>query len=212
MGTGLVLTERDMQILHQVSRFKFCLGRQIRRLASFSGERACDRRLSRLIEYSYLERKHILYGIPGIYFLGKNARHIGSVKYYSYRIKLDEITHDIAVVDTVIFLLETLEISLSDITSERELHSIDGFSNRKHRPDFVFSQNEKSFCVEIEFSQKSKRRLEDILKDNFLEYSAQIWIVPKNEHRIRKIITESGYPDIRIIDWEVVEKNVRRTK
>lgn len=207
---GLVLNERDIRILHEVSRWKFCLGRQIRKLADFSGERSCDRRLAKLIEFNYLERRHILYGIPGLYFLGKNAKYISTVKYYSYKLKLDELVHDIAVVDAVLFLCKHFEVPLDAFTSERELHAQDGFSNRKHQPDAVFLVNDKCICLEVEFTPKSKERFTKNIKANFANYDAQIWVVPKADIKIHKMIEEAKIPDVSLIYWETIERDVKR--
>lgn len=207
---GLVLGDRDFLILNEVSRFKYILGRQIKILTGFTGERSCDRRLKRLIDYSYLERKHILYGIPSLYFLGKNAKNIGTIRYYSYKLKLDEIVHNIAVIDTVIFLMETLGLSLSDFESERELHSKDGFSNRKHQPDTVFKKDGKRIAVEVEFTPKSKTRFMNNIRSNFSNFDGQFWIVPKSATKVRQLIIEASYPDTTVIDWEEVSKHVRK--
>ena len=53
-----------------------------------------------------------------------------------------------------------MDISFQDIRTEKQLHSVDGFSNRKHRPDFTYSKDGKTFCVEVELSLKNKKRLE----------------------------------------------------
>ena len=198
-----------MAIVKEVSRFSYCLGRQIRALAGFSGERACDRRLKKLIDAGYLERKHVLYGLPRFYFLGKKAKILTPIKYYSPRIKLGEVYHDLAVVDTVIFFTQELKIPLDDIRSERELHSMDGFGVRKHCPDFIFFKNDKKYCVEVELSLKSKGRLLENIKENFTNYDGQFYIVPKGEHKIRKIIEESSITKIKIIDLENTEKMVK---
>ena len=39
----------------------------IKVLAGFDGQRACDRRLRKLIEAGYIKREKILYGVAGIY-------------------------------------------------------------------------------------------------------------------------------------------------
>lgn len=58
------LENRDFQILNEVYRFRFCLGRHIKVLCDFTSARARDRRLKILLEAGYLERRKILYGIP----------------------------------------------------------------------------------------------------------------------------------------------------
>jgi DNA-binding Lrp family transcriptional regulator len=66
MNKNLRIMERDKKVMREIDRWRVCLGRHIRELAGFTGERACDRRLRKLIEAGYIERKHILYGVPAI--------------------------------------------------------------------------------------------------------------------------------------------------
>ena len=46
----MVLTERDVKIIKEIQHWRFLLSRQIKTLGGFNGQRACDRRLKKLIE------------------------------------------------------------------------------------------------------------------------------------------------------------------
>jgi len=92
------------------------------------------------------------------------------------RIIVERITHDIYVLDTVIYCVKKYGISLRDIESEKELHIKDGFGTRKHHPDFVFSACGKRYAVEIELNPKARERMEKNIKDNYLNYDGQIWL------------------------------------
>lgn len=96
------------------------------------------------------------------------------------------------------------------MTTEKELHSLDGFSNRQHKPDFIFKQNGELICVEVELSVKAKARLEKNLKDNFMKYEKQIWVTPNSATKINKTLKDNipFYPNINIIPLEEVKKNV----
>ena len=50
MNKNLRIMERDKKIMREIDRWRVCLGRHIRALAGFTGQRACDRRLRELIE------------------------------------------------------------------------------------------------------------------------------------------------------------------
>lgn len=206
---NVLLNDRDIKILQEISRWKYCLGRQIRLIASFTGERSCDRRLRKLIDAGYLERKHILYGVPGLYFLTPQTKRLVGIKYYSNKIKLGEVMHDLAVIDTVIFLCSRYELTMEVFRSERELHSLDGFSNRKHQPDATFTLNNVRYCLEVEFSEKSKVRFHTNVKDNFQNYDKQIWVIPKNETKIKQMLIDTKFPDIEMMEWETI-KNARQ--
>ncbi len=187
----LKVTERDELILREIDRWRACGSKHIRFLAGFSGQRATDRRLKILIEAGYLERQKFLYGVPYIYFLtakGKSLIHVGTGK---EKIKIEQITHDKTVLDTAIYFMNKEGLTLQDITTEKQLHQLDGFGVRKHRPDFIFTKDELTYCVEVELTLKAKSRLLNIIKDNFMEYDVQIWIVPDSQKAILQVLKES---------------------
>ncbi|MDE6848699.1 MAG: hypothetical protein K2J44_05080 [Ruminococcus sp.] len=144
-----------------------------------------------LIEAGYLERQKFLYGVPYIYFLtakGKSLIHVGTGK---EKIKIEQITHDRTVLDTAIYFMNKEGLTLQDITTEKQLHQLDGFGVRKHRPDFIFTKDELTYCVEVELTLKAKSRLLNIIKDNFMEYDVQIWVVPDSQKAILQVLKES---------------------
>jgi hypothetical protein len=177
----MVLTDRDSDILRLVFKFRFCLGRHIKDLCGFNGSRATDRRLKALIDGGYLERKKYLYGMPYLYTLTHKGRMFLGVNKRADTIRVDRITHDIKIIDTVIYYIRKYGLSFNDILSEKELHILEGFGLRKHQPDFLFTLDNKKYAVEIELSVKSKKRLEQYIRDNYLRFDYQIWIVGTNK-------------------------------
>lgn len=172
----MVITDRDMEILRLVYRFKFCLGRHIKTLVQFTGARASDRRLKALVEAGYLDRKKYLYGIPYLYTVAHKGRILIGANKRENKIRLEQITHDIIVLDALIFFKKKYALALSNIESERELHIKDGFGTRKHQPDFVFTYKDRRYAVEVELTLKAKANLEKNIQDNYLNYDSQIWI------------------------------------
>lgn len=207
---GIRLVDRDYSIMRELDRWRWALGRHIKSLVGFTGVRSCDRRLKLLVDYGFLERKHYVYGVPQIYQLTNKAKKLLNLHSKKDVVKLELIMHNIAVLDTVIWFQYISKISLDEILSEKELHRQDGFSNRKHRPDFVIKKT-KSICVEVELNLKSKDRFIKNIKDNFMQYDKQIWIVPNNKKKIRKILEESKimYPNIVIYSLDEVQEYVR---
>ncbi|MCM1271101.1 MAG: replication-relaxation family protein [Ruminococcus flavefaciens] len=185
------LTERDELILREVDRWRVCGSRHIRFLAGFSGQRATDRRLKILIEAGYLERKKFLYGVPSIYFLTAKGKSLIQAGTRLEKVKVEQIVHDMTVLDTAIYFMHKKGLSLQSITTEKQLHQLDGFGIRRHRPDFIFQQDNLTYCVEVELSQKAKNRLLNIIKDNYMEYDTQIWIVPDSQSVILQILKDS---------------------
>jgi len=203
------LVDRDYEIFRELERWRVVLGRHLAELAGFTGLKACQRRLKKLREAGYLERKRILFGIAGIYSLTSKARTIASLPMRAEKIRVEQIPHDIAVLDTAIYFHKQKGVPFGDMTTEKQLHSMDGFGIRKHRPDFVINRDSKTYCVEVELSLKAKARLESIIQDNFMQYDHQIWVVPDKACRIYQILkdNQSQYANIHILELEEVQKN-----
>ena len=203
------VVDRDYRIIEEINRWRVCTGRAITALAGFGGTRACDRRLSKLCQAGYLERKRVLYGTPGIYTITHKGRLLAGLPERPESIRVEQIPHDIAVVETAIYFHKVKGIPLSDITTEKQLHQQDGFGVRKHRPDFVITRKNKTYCVEVELSLKAKARLEANIRANFLAYDFQIWIVPDKQCRIYQILADNRkqYQDISILELQEVQKH-----
>ncbi len=204
---GFRFVERDYEILRETDRWRVITGRQIAEITGFTGQRACDRRLKKLIQAGYLTRQKYLYGFPSIYSLTNTSKTLIHAPKTNAQIRLEQIIHDSYVTDTAIYISKKYDIPFSDITTEKELHRLDGFSNRKHRPDFVYTKNDKTTCVEVELTMKSKNRLERNIKSNFENYDCQLWIVPDQKCNIAKCIYEHQaiYPDILITPLDEVK-------
>jgi len=207
----IVVVDRDKKIIREIDRWKVCQGRHIRELAGFEGQRACDRRLRKLIEAGYIKRERVLYGVAGIYRNTIRAtRIVEGLPRGNRKIIVGQIMHDIAVVDTAIVMAGEYGIALERITTEIELHRLDGFGMRKHRPDFVFTADGgKKICVEVELTLKAKNRLLDIIKSNFLAYDTQIWIAPNLNSKIARTLEKSKleYPNIEILELSHIQKS-----
>ena len=205
LGGGVIkLVERDYEILRMIYRFRFCLSRHILYLTSFNGARACDRRLKLLVDSGYLKRKKILYGIPYLYYLSTNGMRLIHVNVKKENIRIDQIHHDIAILDCLKKLIEKYQFQLDGMVTERELHIQDGFGIRKHHPDIVFKKSDESFAIEVELNLKAKDRLLRNIEENYLNYDYQIWVIPNTQIKIRNILKESvnKYDNIEVISLE----------
>jgi len=210
--TKLILMERDIAIINEVSRWRFLLGRQIKELFSFPSQRACDRRIEKLTKNGYLEPKNILVGFPRLYFLGSQAKKLETVVRYSTKQNLSRIDHDIAVVDTALYFIKNYGVKLENIMTERQLRAEDGFGIRTHKPDFVFSIRGKTACTEVEFTAKSKEKFTENMTTNFMNYDHQFWIVPQNQKKILALFNDTNMANSRVIYWEIIASHVRPKK
>lgn len=208
---GFRFVDRDYHILREIDRWRVITGKQICRITGFSGQRACDRRLKKLIEAEYIKRNKYLYGFPSIYSLSNTGKTLIQAPKATSQVRIEQIIHDSYVTDTAIFISKKYQVPFKNITTEKQLHRIDGFSNRKHRPDFTFTQNEKITCVEIELTMKAKARFEKNIKSNFENYDSQIWVVPDLKGNIAKTLIENQavYPDILILSLDEVKADER---
>jgi len=193
-----------MEILRLVYRFKFALGRHVRVLIGFTGSRASDRRLKALVEAEYLSRKKYLYGVPYLYTLTHKGRILIGANKREHKIRLEQISHDILVLDSLIYFIKKYGLALADIESERELHIKDGFGSRKHQPDFVFSYEDKGYAVEVELTPKSKANLEKNVRNNYLNYDYQIWLT--NDSKVLSMLKDFQiqYSNMRVIKLEEI--------
>ncbi|MCL1914443.1 MAG: replication-relaxation family protein [Eubacteriaceae bacterium] len=205
---GMVVTERDLIVLWVVHKFRFVLGRHIRVLAGFASARVADRRLKLLIDAGYLSRQKYFYGMPYLYSLTHKGRIMLSVNKREDKIRVAQISHDIHVIEAVIFYRDKYNLELSDITSNKELNIIDGFGNRRHHPDFVFIHEGEKYGVEIELTPKDKKRLDKNISDNYESFDYQIWIT--NNNKAYSLITNyfDTYPNIVLLRLEEVKKYV----
>ena len=203
------LKDRDFKIFKEIERWRFCLGRHIQFLAGFSSGRTCDRRLRMLLTEGFLERKAIVYGVPRVYLLTRKSKTLIYANQRQEQIRLDQIMHDITVLDVAICFIKSFGISPNEIKTDKQLHQADGFGERTHHPDFVFTKDGKTYCVEVELSLKSKTRLEKNIKSNFLKYNVQIWVIDEDNTKLLYTLDEfkTQYPNMEITNIAEV-KNV----
>lgn len=204
------LVDRDIIILNEITKWRFLLSRQIRILCEFQSQRTCDRRLKKLIEAGYIERKKILYGIPSLYFVTDKARKVFGLEYLTKSVRVEQIIHDITVIDTMIYMMHKNQIDKNSIISEREMKNREGFSSAKHLPDFIYKAEGKIYCVEIELSVKGKNTLLKNVRDNY-KYELQKWYVDKSKIKISQYLNEftKMYDNIEIFGVQEVREYVK---
>lgn len=203
---NIIIQDRDKLIMDLITKYRFLLARHIRCFA-FSGQRACDRRLKKLIDVGYIKREHILYGTPALYFITPKGKQAFKLGYITQKVRIEQIQHEIYVVDTAIYFMDKLDLSQDDIITERQLKNRAGFGNVQHYPDLVFSDNT---CVEVELTMKALQRFTQNVKANYLEYDKQYWVISDNKKlkaQLEKFKT--SYPNIEIIHLEEVIQHVK---
>lgn len=203
------LMERDFLILKTIARFRLMTGRHIKELSGFEGVTACNRRLKILTDNKFIKRRKILYGFPYLYTLTHKSRMLLNLGKREERVRLDLLRHDILVIDVLIFLMKQKNIKLDDIVTEKELHKIDGFSTRSHKPDLIFSlSKDQKIAVEVELSLKALTRLKNIVKQNFLDYYMQLYFIEGSNTKLLKILQglKEQYPNIHILNLDEIKE------
>jgi hypothetical protein len=159
----------------------------------------------------------ILYGVPGLYYLTYKGKMLIGASKRQDKIRVERISHDIAVLDTVIYFMQKHGVKLDEVVTEKQLYSKEGFTARKHFPDYIYtdkSKNNSISCVEVELTAKSRVKFEKNIEENYLKYERQYWIVPKGGVKIKQILNELAekYHNIKIIELEEVQEFVRDNK
>ena len=201
------IVQRDYCILNEIHKWRVITSKHICRLCGFSGQRACVRRLKKLSEAGLISRKKILYAVPGIYFLTSSGKALINVKGKSGQVRVEQIVHDLTVLDTAIYFNAKYNIAFSSMVTEKQLHSKDGFGIRRHRPDFVFEYSQKKYCVEVELNLKSQERFLKNIVSNFTDYDGQFWVVPDINSKIAVFLEKqkNNYPNIKLIELSEVK-------
>ncbi len=205
----LFIDNESLQLLEVIGKWRFLLGRQIVRFSEKS-KRTTYRHLKKLIDLKYVKKEHILYGVPALYTLTYKGKKLVGINKRENNYRLEQINHDVIAVDTAFYFMNKYKLNMDDITTEKELHSKDGFGTRKHVADFIFNYNNKSYCVEVELSLKSKNTLEKNAELNFINYDNQFWVIHRSNKKLKSHIDEciSKFPNIDILYLDEVLKDV----
>lgn len=207
-----ILQDRDIQILQQVTKYRFLLSRQIKTLCGFSGQRACDRRTKKLCDNGFLEKKHYIYGVPALYMTTEKAKRKCDLMYITKSIRIEHIVHDVLVIDTAIYLMENRGVNDNEIISERQIKNSLGFGKQQHVPDLVFELNKNKYCVEIELNVKQYNKLKGNVLANYKDYDKQIWFIDTSKKNLVENLNKikARYNNIEIVDIEKVKAYVKK--
>lgn len=206
------IVDRDYRLMQAITKWRFLLGRQIKLLADFPSQRTVDRRIKILKEAGYIKGAYKLYGVPALYFATNKAKQVFNLDFVTTDVKVARVIHDIAVVDTAIYFMK--KFNATDIKSEREFRHNSGFKRDGHYPDFICDIKGTTYAVEIELTTKGKTLIENNVKQNYLEYDTQVWIVPKDKVKIWNILSEckNKYTNIKTLPLEEVIGYVKTLK
>jgi len=173
---GLRLTERDVEVVRWIARWRFASLGQVRRRFGLgrSGAYGC---LGRLAELGMLEFQRLFAAHPGSYTVTAGGLGLAEVALPRVGVDLRTYRHDAALVDVGI----DLELQGLVVVSERELRAADAGAAqprhavvlggqqadgraRRHYPDLIVGpEGQTRFAVELELAAKRTARLREIL-------------------------------------------------
>ena len=107
-----------------------------------------------------------MYGLPGFYHLTPKGKALLGIRNRKESIRIDQIHHDMTVLDTAIFFHYRYDIPYENMVSEKELHKKDGLEIEGTVLILSLPRTKGNYCVEIELSLKSKARFEKNVVDN----------------------------------------------
>jgi len=194
-----MIDDTDFLLLQAIGKWRFLLSRHLLDISPLS-ERTTYRRLKLLEDNKYLKHERILYGVPALYTLTHKGKMLIGLNKRESKFRIEQIEHDIVCVDMAFYFMKKYQLSMTDITGEKELHSLRGFGSRQHVPDLTFTTANKSYAIEVELSLKAKETLKKNAELNFLNYDTQIWIIRKQNTTLRNRLGDltTWYPNIEI--------------
>lgn len=197
---AVCLTSRDVDILKWINRFGFM---NINHITSFYKitKPTAYARLRKLISSGLLLHEYHLHGQPGIYRVTREgARLTGEEMLPRKEVRLSNLHHDAMVVSVILSL--HLKHQCQVIT-ERELRRNAGFMLRGHKvhfPDGALILADKKVALEVELTAKSKKRLERILFNYWVDndYDEVWYFCGSKEVRNKVNRLASDYDKIKI--------------
>jgi len=79
-----------------------------------------------LLDGGYITRYRVLYGVPNVYQLTNKTKSLISANQRQEKIRLDQIIHDITVLDVAIAFMKAFGLNPADIKTEKQLHQLVG--------------------------------------------------------------------------------------
>jgi hypothetical protein len=182
---GFRLTERDVQLLAWVAKWRLVLAAQVRAKLGLSAP-VVYRRLRGMVGLGVLSYSRIFHAQPGVYQVTNGGLAIADSTLARPRIDLRTYRHDLGVVWLSILLERETARAPVRVLSEREMRSLDRCSHhdreyqrlgvtlpgtgpagqpRVHYPDLagLDGDGRRSIAVELELVAKGRRRLEQTL-------------------------------------------------
>ena len=158
------LTKRDGEMMGWLNGFGYA---QIKHIAVKlkTSEKTAYRRMQKLVREGYCQHDRLWFGEPGVYRL--TAKGVGASNDELPQVRAVNVAqakHQLAVISLSLHLEKT---STGHFIPERQLRrclGLTGVGQSQHVCDGVWVQDGKQFAIEVELSNKGKRRLDNIIR------------------------------------------------
>lgn len=117
--TRILITERDVEVIRFVARYRFATQAQIARRFGISWRRAY-RRLGMLVSAGWIERQGAFHGMPGLYLPTRKGMSVFPGELAIPRIDFRQLDHDLGLVELGI----DAELAGDAVVTDREIRSI----------------------------------------------------------------------------------------
>lgn len=198
------LTERDQRLFHWINGHGFVT---VRQASAWMGAnyQAAQRRMRKLVDAGFLERKRLLHGDKRVHWVTKQALAAsGDNLAPPQTIGLGSYRHDLVLVDVA---QSVVDHTGGDFVPERRLRQQEGFKGvgvSGHLPDGLLRRpGQQPIAVELEMSTKGRRRLQQIVSGYAANMGLdQVWYFVTGQD-VRHVVEEAAKPHdfIKVLDW-----------
>ena len=165
------LTDRDVEILRWLARFRGATAAQIGRRFSMGYSRA-SRRLNQLGGGGLVTLERVLHRRPGLYLVTGEGLAIASVDLPVAEARLGSYEHDLAVVDVAIAVelagdraVTQRQMQTLEVTGGGDLlYAVELATQERHFPDLVLERTDGPWAIEVEVTDVRSERLEAVLR------------------------------------------------
>jgi len=201
------LTERDQHLFRWINGHGFVT---VNQTSAWMGTnyQAAQRRMKKLVDAGYLQRKRLLHGDKRVHWVTKKALAAsGDNLAPPQTIGLGSYRHDLVLVDVAQTVVDQTG---GDFVPERRLRQHAGFKGvgvSGHLPDGLLRlPGQKPIAVELEMSTKGRQRLKRIVSGYAANMGLeQVWyFVTAND--VRHVVEEAAkaHDFIKVLDWRRV--------
>ena len=193
-------TERDLRVLRFVGEQFAVTLPQLQQLLGVTDPRSARKVRDRWRAAGWIECRKLVMALPPLIWLTHGGHRTAGIDYKVWEPSAAMAAHIAAVTDVRLFVAERLPAV--GWTCERDLHrqATTAAGRRAHRPDAVLDDQGRQIAIEVELTQKSRRRLTAIVNELLSGYDAAWYFAaPGARPAVEAIAAEAGARRVRVL-------------